>query len=290
MSFDWNDLKPLLACAETGSLSAAAAQLGQSQPTLGRKVDALETALGVTLFDRGPRGMVLTDAGRDMLAHAQDVEAAAARMSLAAAGRSEAVEGAVRITASEVLSVYHLPEILTKIMDDRPGVELELVASNTSDNLLLREADIAVRMYRPEQGGLIARKVGDLQTGLYASDAYLARYGEPEVANFAQHHMVGYDRNPAIVDYVRDHDLPVTRTFFRLRTDNQIAYWQAVVAGAGIGAMQCSVADHTPGVRRVLSEVPLPALPVWLTTHEELRTSRLIRTVFDALADGLRAI
>ena len=234
--------------------------------------------------------MALTEAGRDMLAHAREVEAAAARVSLAAAGRAEAVDGVVRITASEVLSVYHLPEILTRIMDDAPGVELELVASNDSDNLLLREADIAVRMYRPEQAGLITRKVGELQTGLYAANGYLDRNGEPTLDSFAAHHMVGYDRNPAIIDYMRGMGMVMPRGFFRFRTDNQVAYWRAVTAGAGIGAMQCSVADQTPGVRRVLRDVPLAALPVWLTTHEELRTSRLIRTVFDALADGLRGI
>lgn len=285
--FDWNDLKALLAAAEAGSLSAAAAKSGAAQPTLGRRIDALEAALGLTLFERGPRGMALTAAGTDIAACAREVRAAAARLSLAAAGRSETLTGTVRITASEIMSAHHLPAMLARLLDAEPGVEVELVASNAADDLLLREADIAVRMFRPRQPGLIARKVADMQTALYASHDYLARRGQPTLDDWGGHRMVGYDRDRLIERWMTDHGMSPPPGFFRLRTDDQIVYWRLVVSGGGIGANQRLIGDAEPGVARVLHAAPMPVMPVWLTCHAELRTSALIRRVFDFLGEEL---
>jgi DNA-binding transcriptional LysR family regulator len=287
MTFDWNDLKTLIACAEAGSLSGAAMQMGISQPTLGRKIDALEAGLGVRLFTRSPRGMTLTATGRDMLAHAREVEAAAARLSLAAAGRGEAVEGVVRISASAVLATYRLAPILARIIETEPGVEVELVVSDGTDNLHLREADIAIRMYRPEQPGLIARKVTEIETGLFAAHTYLADRCTPTVEAMNDHHMVGYDRNPIIRQLMGEGRIVPPPGFFRIRTDDQVANWNIVLAGGGIGATQRAVGAAEPLVAPVLTEIAMPILPVWLTVHEELRTSHLIRRVFDMLAEGL---
>lgn len=290
MTFNWDDLKMLIACAEHGSLSGAAMHLRVSQPTLGRRIDALEDSLGLTLFTRSPRGMALTATGRDVLAHAREVEAAAAQLSLAAAGRGEAVEGVVRVTASSVLAAHQLPSIITRIIEAEPGVEIELVASNTTENLLLREADIAIRMYRPEQPNLIARKVTEMGTGLFAARSYLEKYGEPGPADFVNHRMVGYDRDPTIRRFMAEAGMQAPQRYFRVRTDDQIANWRLVVAGAGVGAMQKAVGEAEPAVAAVLPEMILPNLPVWLTVHEELRTSRLIRRVFDLLADELAVL
>lgn len=288
--FDWNDIKALIAAAEAGSLSAAAASTGISQPTLGRKIDALEISLGLKLFERGPQGMALTDSGADMLAHARQMQDAAARLSLAASGRAETLEGTVRITAPEVMSAHHLPAILTRLLDAEPGVEVELVANNGTDNLLRREADIAIRMYRPTQADLIARKVTDMRLGLYAAETYLAAYGEPTLATFANHRMVGYDRNPMIADWMSSHGVAAPPGFLRLRTDDQVVHWRMVVAGAGIGPNQIAVGEAEPKVRRILHELDLPTLPVWLTVHEELRTSALIRRVYDFVAEELAGL
>lgn len=287
---DWNDLRALLAVAEAGSLSAAAEALGASQPTLGRRIDALESALGLTLFTRGPRGMALTAAGRQMLAHARDMQAAAARLELAAGGRAETLRGVVRVTAPEVMSAHHLPAIVARLLDAEPGVEIELVASDRTGNLLLREADIAIRMFRPTQADLIARKVAELETGLYAAHGYIARHGAPRGAELTGHRMVGYDRNPAISDWMAALGMTPPEGFLRARTDNQIVNWRLVLAGAGIGAMQRSVGDAEPLVARVLPDLPMPKLPVWLTVHQELRTSALIRRVYDFLAGALARI
>ena len=287
---DWNDLKALIAAAEAGSLSAAAAISGVSQPTLGRRIDALEASLGLTLFQRSRRGMVLTDSGAEMLAHARDMQEAAARLSLAATGRAETLEGAVRITAPRVMSAHHMPTILTRLLDAEPGVEVELVATDETDNLLRREADIAIRMFRPTQADLIAKKVTEMRLGLFAATSYLAAHGEPTLETFATHRMVGYDRNPMITDWMRSHGMPPPAGLMRLRTDDQIVHWRMVVAGAGIGPNQRSVGEAEPLVRPVLTELALPTLPVWLTVHEELRTSALIRRVYDFLAEALSAL
>ncbi len=287
---DWNDIKALIAAAEAGSLSAAAVKTGISQPTLGRRIDALEASLGLKLFERGPLGMVLTDSGADMLAHARTMQDAAARLSLAATGRAETLEGTVRITASEVMSAHHLPAILTRLLDAEPGVEVELVSNDGADNLLRREADIAIRMYRPTQADLIARKVTDMRLGLFAAETYLATYGEPTLATFADHRMVGYDRNTLITDWMSGHGMAPPPGLLRLRTDDQVVHWRMVVAGAGIGPNQIAVGEAEPKVRRVLRELDLPTLPVWLTVHEELRTSALIRRVYDFLAEELAGL
>lgn len=289
-TLDWNDLKALIAAAEAGSLSAAAARTGVSQPTLGRRIDALEAALGLKLFDRSQRGMTLTDSGAEMLGHARDMQEAAGRLSLAATGRSQTLEGTVRITAPQVMSAHHMPAILTRLLEAEPGVEVELVASDDAQNLLRREADIAIRMFRPVQPDLIARKVTEMRTGLFAAESYLDRYGEPTLETFAVHRMVGYDRNPAITDWMRSHGLPPPPGLMRLRTDDQIVHWRMVVAGAGIGPNQLAVGAAEPLVRRVLTELTLPTLPVWLTVHEELRTSALIRRVYDFLGEALSSL
>ncbi|MGB0411501.1 MAG: LysR family transcriptional regulator [Pikeienuella sp.] len=290
MMYNWDDLKTLIACAEAGSLSAAATLLNVSQPTLGRRLDALEAGLGVRLFTRSPRGMVLTATGQDMLAHAREVEAAAARLSLAATGRGEALEGVVRISASAVMATFRLPPIITRIIEAEPGVEIEVVASDATDNLLLREADIAIRMYRPEQPGLIARKVTEMGTGLFAAHSYLEKYGVPEMDGFEGHRMIGYDRSPVMHRAMTDLGVTPPPSFFRVRTDDQVANWHMTLAGAGIGATQSAIGNAEPGVVRVLPELALPRLPVWLTVHEEVRTSRLIRRVFDMLADEIGAL
>ena len=289
-ALDWNDVRALLAAAQAGSLSAAAEVTGISQPTLGRRIDALEAALGVTLFERGPRGMALTQSGADLLVHANAMEEAAARLSLAASGRAETLEGVVRITAPEVMSAFHLPAILTRLMAAEPGVEVELVASDRTENLLRREADIAIRMYRPTQADLITRKVTEMRLGLYASHGYIAEHGEPTVEDFACHRMVGYDRNPIIVDWMRSEGLSPPPGFMRIRTDDQVTHWKLIVAGAGLGPNQRAVGDAEPGVRRILEDIPMPTLPVWLTVHEELKTSALIRRVYDFLAEELSAL
>lgn len=288
LQFDWSHLQTFLAVAEEGSLSGAARRLGGSQPTMGRHIAALEQQLGVSLFKRSAGRPQLTPLGLNLLERARDMAQAANRLGLEAEGQSESLAGAVRITASEMVAAHLLPAILTDLHAKEPLIELEVVASDRSENLLAREADIAVRMYQPTQKEVFARKLGDLVMGAYATTGYLAQRGQPaRLEDLLQHDMVGYDRSDLILRGFRALGMPVERGFFKFRCDNQLVAWQTVVAGFGIGFAPLLVGESDPRVTRLTLELPPIILPVWLVAHVELKTSRRVRFVFDALAKAL---
>ncbi len=287
-SLDWSLVQAFLAVAETGSLSAAARATGSSQPTLGRQIQTIETALGVELFRRHAKGLALTETGQAMLPAAEAMREAAGQMALIAAGEDRGVEGNVRLTASVVMSHFVLPPILAGLRSDEPGITVELVASDSSENLLFREADIAVRMYRPEQLDMVTRHVADQPLGIYAARTYLDRVGRPAtVDDLLALDWVGYDRNEVLIRAMRQAGWPVSRAFFRLRTDDQAAHWQLVRAGGGVGVMQQAIGGADPAVERLMPEQPLPSLPVWLTVHQALRRVPRVARVWEALGEGL---
>jgi DNA-binding transcriptional LysR family regulator len=287
--FDWSHLQTFLAVAEHGTLSAAARATGGSQPTMGRHIGALEEQLGVRLFDRAAHGLSLTPTGADLAEHARSMAAAANRLSLTASGRSERIGGTIRITASEIVSTYILPGILTRLRRAEPDIEIELVASDRSENLLQREADIAIRMYRPTQADVFTKKVGELQLAMFASRDYLAARGVPASLEDLRHHdIVGYDRSELMLRGFAEAGHQVDRHFFAFRCDNQIGCWRMVVAGFGIGINQLEIGLVEPLVQQIEIGTPLPTLPIWLTAHSELKTSRRVRRVFDFLAEALK--
>ncbi|MGH1330335.1 MAG: LysR family transcriptional regulator [Paracoccaceae bacterium] len=287
-SLDWTLLQSFAAVAKHGSLSAAARNLGASQPTLGRHIKTLEESLGAPLFTRIARGLEPTELGLELLEEAGRMEAAAARMSLIAEGRSTALRGTVRITASVFVSHFILPQIIADIRRQEPQIEIELAPSDATENLMFREADIALRMYRPEQLDVITRYVGDTQIGLYGARGFLDRVGRPETfeAAFALD-FVGYDRNDLMLRGMRQMGLEIDRDFFAVRCDDQAAYWHLVRAGCGIGAAQRIVGDRDALVERILPDLPLPPLPIWLAAPEALRRNPRIRRVWDLLGEGL---
>lgn len=285
---DWSLLHSFLAVADRGSLSGAARSLGQSQPTLGRHIRLLEAQLGITLFRRTPRGLEPTEAALPLVEAARAMAQHAARLSRLAEGRQEGLAGTVRVTAPKVISHYLLPPILARLRLAEPEIRIELVPSDTSENLLFREADIALRMYRPEQLEVVARHVTDLPLGLFAAHSYVARRGLPAtIAALRDHDFVGFDRDDRIVRMMAAQGLEVMRDFFALRCDDQSVYWELVRAGCGIGGMQLAVAQRDARVTRVLPSLDLPALPVWLVTPEPLRRNPRIRRVWEFLARAL---
>jgi len=228
---DWSLIAAFVAVAETGSLSAAARQLHSTQPTLGRQIKSLEHRLGVTLFNRNPRGFSLTDTGTALMPAATAMRDAANTLALTAAGQTESLAGIVRITASVAASVYHLPQIIADIRRAEPDIAIELVSSDESRNLLFREADIAVRMYQPTQLDLVTRHLGEIELGVYAAQSYIDRYGTPEKPeDLLSHTFVGYDTDTRIIDGFRGSGFPVDRDFFAVRCDDNIAYWELVRA------------------------------------------------------------
>src|SRR3954453_1197230 len=236
---DWNLIKSFVTVAETGSLSAAARKLSASQPTLGRHISELEQALGVTLFRRGRSGYALTEAGATLFERGKTVSEQASAFSRLALGSVEAIEGTVRIAASEVVAAYVLPEMMARLGIEEPGIEVEIVASNQVENLLRRDADIAIRMVKPAQNELVARKVTDIPLRACAAKSYLDRRGRPrEAGELAVHDLIGFDRSDEIVKGFAQLGVSLNRNAFRFRTDNQIVLWEAVRAGNGIGLGQ----------------------------------------------------
>jgi DNA-binding transcriptional LysR family regulator len=289
--WDWNLIPSFLAVLEAGSLSAAARASGISQPTLSRHLADLEAALGVTLFERGREGARPTPDALAIAAAARSMADMAGRIDLSAAGSSEAVAGVVRITASEIVATYMLPAIIGEILRDLPGIEIELVASNEVENLLRRDADIAVRMAEPQQLDLISRRICSLEMGAYGHRDYLQRAGTPTaLQEIAGHVVIGYDRSDLVLRGFRAIGHEVGRDFFRLRTDDQVAAFEALKAGVGLGFAPVWLASRFPELQRFGEQFAIPSLSLHLVTHRELRTSARIRAVYDRLADGIAEI
>ncbi|MDH3580387.1 MAG: LysR family transcriptional regulator [Hyphomicrobiales bacterium] len=287
-SFDWNQARAFLATAEEGSLSAAARALGQTQPTLGRQVSALEEKLGVTLFERAGRSLSLTQSGLELLYHFRAMGDAASRISLTASGQSQAIEGQVCITASDGMATYLLPPVVKKLRAAAPGIEIEIVADNEVSDLNRREADIAIRHVRPEQPDLIAKLVRETTGHLYAATSYLDTHGRPETAaDVADATFVVLNQSERMLSALNGLGLSLTKRNFKLVSANSVVGWEMVKQGLGIGVMIPEIADLTPEVERVLPDLPPYPVPIWLVTHRELRTSRRIRLVFDLLAEAL---
>ena len=286
---DWTLLRAFLEVASCGSLSRAAIALGSSQPTLSRQIAQLEAQLGHALFERTTRGVRLTEAGTALRVPAERMREHAREFALVAAGRSQTLAGTVRMTASEIVSAYVLPALLLDLRRTHPEIQIELVASNSIENLLEREADIALRMVKPTQSALIARRLADQPLATYAHRDYIARHGQPTPDNMLEHEWVGYDRSDQMLRGFRDAGLSVGPALFGFRCDNHVVAWQAVLAGLGIGVTTQRVAALSPQVVRVLPALTIPPLPLWLTAHRELRGTPRLKVVFDALAGALKA-
>jgi DNA-binding transcriptional LysR family regulator len=288
---DWNLLRAFACVIELGSLTRAAERLGLSQPTLSRQIAELEAQLGAPLFERTGRRLRATELALQLQEPAERMRAAARALGPLAQQQRGTLAGTVRITASEPVAAYVLPRLLLGLTEQHPDIELELVASNRIDNLLEREADLAVRMVQPTQGTVIARHLGDWTLGFYAHRDYLARVGghiDPQ--RIAEYRWIGLDRNPQLIDGFREAGHSIDRHFFALRSDNMMVGMEAVRAGQGIGVLSQPVAATDAALVQVLPEQPLPSLPVWLVAHRELRSSQRLRLVFDLLAAGLQAL
>lgn len=288
VKFDWNQARAFLVTAEEGSLSAAARALGMTQPTVGRQVTALEQELGVALFERVGRGLELTPSGLELVSYVRDMGKAATRVSLAASGRSQTIEGSICITASEIHAAFLLPPIMVKLRQQAPGIDIEIIASNSASDLGRREADIAIRSFRPTQAELIARKIKDVPARLYASKDYLKRIGMPKSAVDLEHaDFIDFDDTGMLLNGLNALGLNLTQSNFPIRTKNHIVQWQMVKQGLGIGVFPEDIGDAEPLLQQALPELEPIAFPIWLTTHRELNTSRRVRLVFDLLAKEL---
>ncbi|MCE4557380.1 LysR family transcriptional regulator [Roseateles cellulosilyticus] len=285
----WELLRTLLGVLREGSLSGAARALGLTQPTVGRHIVALEAALARPLFTRSSTGLRPTEAALALRGHAEQMEAAAAALQRAAtSGDEDELRGTVRVTTSEVMGVEVLPGVLADLRERHPGLVVELALSNQLQDLLRREADIAVRMTPPEQGQLIARRIGSIEVGLHAHPDYLARHGMPaSMAALSRHTLIGFD---TLTPFIRARSRQlggITRDSFSLRCDSDLAQLALIRAGAGIGACQVPLAHRTPALERLFADAFAWPMDTWVAMHEDLRHSAPCRAVFDALVQAL---
>jgi len=282
----WDLHETFLEVMRTGSLSAASRALGVAQPTVRRRVEALEEALGVVLFTRAQNGLTPTDAAQAILPHAEVMASTAHALTRVASAPSDEIRGTVRLAASLVMGVEVLPPMLASLRAEHPKLELELALSNENEDLLRRDADVAVRMVAPTQAALVARKVGAIGVGLFAAESYVAAHGAPATPEaLGDHALIGADRSRAFRDALIAAGLPTRRAAYALRTDHDLVHLAAVRAGFGIGTCQVPLGAD---LRRVLPEIELE-MEVWLVTHEDLRAAPRIRAVLDHLAASLEA-
>lgn len=284
----WELYRSFLAVMREGSLSGAARALGMTQPSLGRHMRELESALGVALFARSPQGLAPTELARELVPHAESMASASAALRRVASAGQDEISGAVRISASLVIGAEVLPPILAAFRERHPGIVIELVLSNQATDVLRRDADIAIRMVQPTQDALVARHVGRVMLGLFAHRRYLDAHGRPgTLADLAGHALIGFDTELPYIRRMRPEGMPYTRDNFALRTDNDLAALAALRAGFGIGVIQVNLARRDPQLERLLPDELAVPLDTWVVMHEDLRQSLRVRRLFDHLGEAL---
>lgn len=284
----WELFRTFLEVVRDGSQSAASRRLGLAQPTVGRHIATLEADLGASLFTRSPRGLIPTAAALELVPHAEAMAASAAALCRAASGEAATDRGTVRVTASEIMGCEVLPAILASFRRRYPAIVLELALTNRNEDLLRRDADIAVRMIRPTQKALVARRIGKTRIGLFAHRDYVAAFGLPTaIADLDRHCLIGFDRDDHSFRSVGPLAQTIARASFGFRCDSDPAQFAAVRAGVGIGGCQVNLAARTPELVPVLPDAVRFELEIWIAMHEDLKTTRRVRLLYDHLATGL---
>lgn len=286
LNFDWNRAKAFLVTAEKGSYSAASRALNLTQSTLGRQVQALEDELGVVLFERAGKGIQITPIGLDLIEHVKSMAEAASKLSLAAMGQSEDLEGTVTITASEANSAFLLPKFIKKIRNLAPGIKIEIVAKNDSADLRKREADIAVRNFKPKQPDLIMKQVSDAQGNFYATKEFIKKHGPfKTIKDLSKANFVSIGDLSGYIEGLKAYGLNLTKENFSIMTESHFVHWNLVKDGLGIGIMPHYIGDKDKSVVRVIKSFEGISFSTWIVSHRELRTNRRIRFVFDQLVE-----
>ena len=287
---DWDDLRFFLAIARTGSLSAAARELRVTQSTVGRRLASLESGLGTRLLHRTPDGYVPTLAGEAILGQVERVETEVLAVERTTGGRDALLEGVVRVTAVETFASHVLAPAFCALQRGNPEIGIELLADVRHLSLAMREADIAVRLTRFEQHDLVARRVGTMAHGLYASPAYLDRYGAPDFAAGCPGHrlVTGLDgaEVPQVASWLAE---AAPRAAVALRSDSPEVQLQAALCGEGMACLSRLRGDAS-GAALLCLRPPLPpaVVEIWLAVHKDNRRTPRVRLVLDAVAAAVR--
>jgi DNA-binding transcriptional LysR family regulator len=286
--FDWTLIRSFLAALDHGSLLAAARATHVSQPTIGRHISELEAQLDVVLFERTGRGLLPTQMAERLAESARAMETGANQLLRSASAETKSVSGTVRITASQTVACVLLPGVLAQMRLVLPDIQIEVLASDAVSNLLRREADIALRMARPDQSSLVAKRIGEVAVCACAHNDYLRRRGFPkQMQDLLNHELIGDDQNDQIIRGFAAFGYPVGKEQFAFRTDDSMTYWRAVQVGLGIGFIADFMVRTDNQVVPLLPMMKIPPLPIWLTVHREIRTNQRIRAVYDFLAKAI---
>jgi DNA-binding transcriptional LysR family regulator len=285
----WETQRAFLAVLRTGSLSGAARLLGIAQATARRRIEALEQSVGVSLFIRSPSGLLPTETARELIGHVEAMALAANAFNRAASADVAQTSGTVRLTAGKLLGVEILPPMLRRLRQQHPQLALELNVSNRLQTLSQQEADVAVRIRRPTEASVVARKVGDLHVGLYATPELLAEQGVPEtVEDLRRFPLIGPDRHGGEIEFLCARGFDCSAEHTAIRTDDHLAQWAALRAGLGIGVSFRQLAQRHGLVRVLPGQVDF-TVDVWIAMHQDMRRVQRVSAVFDGLGADLQA-
>ena len=277
------------AVAHEGSIAAATAAGAGTRATLSRHIASLESEMGVTLFKRVGDGLTLTLSGEELFQLAREINLAARGWLTAASSQQELVKGPVRLIASSGIASRILPTIISKLATLEPAIEVELVVDGGSKNMSMHKADISIHTFPPIQMNLLTRKLGEMEFGAYASVDYLERRGTPlTISDLESHDLVGEDQMTTFQDQLQAYGIDLSKKMIRFRCDNPVISWNLITSGCGIGVGQLRYGDTDPLVKRIFPELPALNLPIWMSSHSELKTSPRVRFTFDLVAEEFR--
>jgi len=280
IKMDWDLIHSFLAVSRTGSLSAAARELGESQPTLSRDIQAIESATKLNLFKRTTQGLTLTEAGKSLVEAATKMDEASNLFNRQVSGLSQELEGDVRISVNEIVGIHLLPPAIAAFRKENPLVNIEIVISNEASSINKREADIALRMFRPTQPDLVVKRLPDLAIAFYASDKYINEFGSPtSMAELTNHSVIGFDEKMEFIDGAAKMGQKMVREDFVLRTDHLLAQMSLARAGAGIVATHVELAKKYSELREVMTFAALPPLEFWIVCHSDTQYNARIRSL-----------
>jgi DNA-binding transcriptional LysR family regulator len=282
----WDDLQVFLAIHRTGSQARAARILSVDPTTIGRRLAALEGELGVRLFDRTPSGLSATPLSTAVLGRVQQIEEHVHAVQRELAGADARIEGRVRLTAGDGLASYVLTPALPTLLRRHPRLSIELRADTSTLDLSRREADVAVRLSRPREPSLVARKLGALRFALYASHAYLEQRGTPRtVRELAGHDWIGFESALDELPQVKWLRRTVPGLRYVLRANTTVAHAAACAAGLGIALLPMFAAPREPRLLPVLPRLQTPSREAWVVTHSDLKKNARVAAVIDWLME-----
>lgn len=288
---DWDDLRYFLAVHRAGTLARAGAALRINPTTVGRRLGALEERIGARLFDRTADGYVVTPAGRDLVARAERMEAEALAVEREVSGADQRLAGVVRVSATEMLATRFIAPHLARFAAQHPAITIDLSCTPRSVSLTRREADVVLRLARPEEPDVVSRRLGSIALALYASRAYLAKRGVPADA---ERSLRGHD----VVLFAGSRAFAVENAWFEprldgariaLRSDSVSSIYSAALFGMGIALLPIAVAEREPELERVPTTTAPEPRVVWQAVHVDLQRSARIRAVLSFLAEIVTA-